>query len=41
MRAVKGDQWETGRIAAKRRRKDIAMNTEVRFVDDSDSQNAD
>jgi hypothetical protein len=33
---VKGDQWETGRIAAKRRRKDIDMNTEVRFVSDEE-----
>ena len=41
MRAVKGEHWETGRIAAKRRRKDIAMNTEVRFVDDSDKGKAD
>jgi 4-hydroxy-3-polyprenylbenzoate decarboxylase len=35
-RAVKGDYWETGRILAQRRRKDVAMNTEVRDVPDDD-----
>ncbi len=29
-RAVKGDYFETGAIMAKRRRKDVAINTEVR-----------
>jgi UbiD family decarboxylase len=32
-RAVKGDYFQTGELLAKRRRKDIAMNTEVRDVD--------
>ena len=32
--AVKGDYWETGRIAAQRRRSDLKMNTEVRDVVD-------
>jgi 4-hydroxy-3-polyprenylbenzoate decarboxylase len=31
-RAVKGDYFETGELLAKRRRKDVAMNTEVRDV---------
>jgi UbiD family decarboxylase len=31
-RAVKGEYFETGELLAKRRRKDIAMNTEVRDV---------
>ena len=34
IRAVKGDHWENGRIAAQRRRNDVAMNTEVRDVPD-------
>ena len=34
IRAVQGDHWENGRIAAQRRRKDVAMNTEVRNVPD-------
>ena len=29
MRAVEGDHWETGRIAAQRRRKDVEMNTDA------------
>jgi 4-hydroxy-3-polyprenylbenzoate decarboxylase len=29
-RAVKGDYFETGELLAKRRRKDVRMNTEVR-----------
>ena len=33
-RAVRGDYWETGRIFAQTRRKDVAMNTEVRDVPD-------
>jgi UbiD family decarboxylase len=33
--AVKGDYFETGELLAKRRRKDVRMNTEVRDVDDS------
>jgi len=32
--AVKGDYWETGKIYAQRRRKDVEMNTEVRTLDD-------
>jgi 4-hydroxy-3-polyprenylbenzoate decarboxylase len=35
-RAVKGEYWESGKIAASRRRKDLVMNTEVRFANDSD-----
>jgi len=31
-RAVKGDYFETGKLIAKRRRKDVRMNTEVRDV---------
>jgi hypothetical protein len=27
---VKGDYFETGEMIAKRRRKDVAMNTEIR-----------
>ena len=33
-RAVKGDYFETGKMIAKRRRKDVAMNTEVRDLDE-------
>lgn len=33
-RAVKGDYFETGKLIAKRRRKDVAMNTEVRDLED-------
>jgi hypothetical protein len=33
-RAVKGDYFETGKMIAKRRRKDVAMNTEVRDLKD-------
>ena len=33
-RAVKGDYFETGKIIAQRRRKDVAMNTEVRDLED-------
>ena len=33
--AVKGDYFETGELLAKRRRKDVRMNTEVRDVDES------
>ena len=32
-RAVQGDYFETGEALVKRRRKDVAMNTEVRDVD--------
>ena len=32
--AVKGDYFETGRKFARRRRKDVAMNTEVRDVEE-------
>ena len=31
-RAINGDQWEMGRLAVKRRRKDVEMNTEIRFA---------
>ena len=34
IRAVQGDHWENGRIAAQRRRNDVDMNTEVRDVPD-------
>jgi 4-hydroxy-3-polyprenylbenzoate decarboxylase len=34
-RAVKGDYFETGKMIAKRRRKDVAMNTEVRDLKES------
>jgi 4-hydroxy-3-polyprenylbenzoate decarboxylase len=33
-RAVKGDYFETGKLIAQRRRKDVAMNTEVRDLED-------
>jgi UbiD family decarboxylase len=33
-RAVKGDYFETGKIIAQRRRKDVKMNTEVRDLED-------
>ena len=33
-RAVKGDYFKTGEMIAKRRRKDVAMNTEVRDLED-------
>ncbi len=33
-RAVKGDYFETGKIIAQRRRKDLKMNTEVRDVEE-------
>ncbi|HEY3919966.1 MAG TPA: UbiD family decarboxylase [Stellaceae bacterium] len=36
-RAVKGDYFETGKIIAQRRRKDVAMNTEVRDLEDEES----
>jgi 4-hydroxy-3-polyprenylbenzoate decarboxylase len=32
--AVRGDYWETGKVIAQRRRKDVLMNTEVRDVED-------
>ncbi len=34
-RAVKGDYFETGKLIAKRRRKDVAMNTEIRDLDEA------
>jgi 4-hydroxy-3-polyprenylbenzoate decarboxylase len=34
--AVKGDYWETGRSFAQRRRRDVAMNTDVREVPKED-----
>jgi len=33
-RAVKGDYFVTGQIIAQRRRSDVAMNTEIRDLDD-------
>ena len=33
-RAVKGDYFVTGEMIAKRRRNDVAMNTEIRDVED-------
>ncbi|MCZ6884804.1 MAG: UbiD family decarboxylase [Alphaproteobacteria bacterium] len=35
-RAVKSDYWETGKIFAQRRRKDVEMNTEIRSLKDED-----
>ena len=37
-RAVKSDYWETGRIFAQRRRKDVEMNTEIRSLKDEDEE---
>jgi hypothetical protein len=34
-RAVRGDYFETGKEIAKRRRKDVAMNTEVRDLEET------
>jgi 4-hydroxy-3-polyprenylbenzoate decarboxylase len=34
-RAVKGDYWDNGRRSAQRRRKDVAMNTDITNVDES------
>jgi 4-hydroxy-3-polyprenylbenzoate decarboxylase len=34
-RAVRGDYFENGKLAEKRRRKDVGMNTEVRNVKES------
>ncbi|HVA12900.1 MAG TPA: UbiD family decarboxylase, partial [Stellaceae bacterium] len=39
-RAVKGDYFETGKLLVKRRRKDVAMNTEVRDLDDEKPKKA-
>ncbi|MBI2315759.1 MAG: UbiD family decarboxylase [Betaproteobacteria bacterium] len=36
--AVKGDYWETGKLSARRRRKDLAMNTEIRFAGDDEGK---
>jgi UbiD family decarboxylase len=36
--AVKGDYFETGKLIAKRRRKDVKMNTEVRTLKDTKKQ---
>jgi 4-hydroxy-3-polyprenylbenzoate decarboxylase len=33
-RAVEGDFWETGRIGEQRRRNDVAMNTDIKDVDE-------
>ncbi|MDX1485958.1 MAG: UbiD family decarboxylase, partial [Alphaproteobacteria bacterium] len=35
-RAVKSEYWETGKIFAQRRRKDVEMNTEIRTLKDED-----
>jgi len=35
-RAVRSEYWETGKIFAQRRRKDVAMNTEIRSLKDED-----
>ena len=35
-RAVRSEYWETGKIFAQRRRKDVAMNTEIRSLKDRD-----
>jgi 4-hydroxy-3-polyprenylbenzoate decarboxylase len=35
-RALRGDYWETGRVIAQRRRRDVAMNTELRDVKDEE-----
>ena len=35
-RAVRSEYWETGKIFAQRRRKDVAMNTEIRSLKDQD-----
>ena len=34
--AVKSEYWQTGKVMAQRRRNDVAMNTEVRTLNDSD-----
>ncbi len=34
--AVKSEYWETGKLFAQRRRKDVEMNTEIRFLKDED-----
>jgi 4-hydroxy-3-polyprenylbenzoate decarboxylase len=34
--AVRGDYFETGKIIAQRRRKDVAMNTDVRRLHDEE-----
>jgi 4-hydroxy-3-polyprenylbenzoate decarboxylase len=36
--AVKGDYFETGKVIAQRRRKDLPMNTEVRRVEGKDEE---
>jgi 4-hydroxy-3-polyprenylbenzoate decarboxylase len=37
-RAVKGDYFVTGEIIAQRRRKDVAMNTEIRDLADEEDE---
>jgi UbiD family decarboxylase len=39
-RAVRGDYFETGKMIAKRRRKDVAMNTEIRDLVDEPKKRA-
>jgi 4-hydroxy-3-polyprenylbenzoate decarboxylase len=34
-RATNGDYWRNGELNAQRRRSDVAMNTEVRTLDDN------
>ena len=34
--AVKSEYWQTGKVMAQRRRNDVAMNTEVRTLNDTD-----
>jgi 4-hydroxy-3-polyprenylbenzoate decarboxylase len=34
--AVKSEYWETGKLFAQRRRKDVEMNTEIRFLKEED-----
>jgi hypothetical protein len=39
--AVKGDYFKTGELLAKRRRKDVKMNTEVRDLEGADKGESD
>lgn len=34
-RALRGEFWETGKIAAQRRRRDVTMNTDIKDVDET------
>ncbi|MCZ6745490.1 MAG: UbiD family decarboxylase, partial [Alphaproteobacteria bacterium] len=38
--AVRSEYWETGKIYAQRRRKDVEMNTEVRTLDKEPGEDA-